>query len=197
MAGSHDLNSESLGLMLDQIDQETEPRRVNAVLDFLDEVKRRRRGAEQRGKDCQEPKRAIRCTQSRDAPPVLFHQSQEQSTCGISIEYQVIHVHWSELTNPLQEDLLHGSIGTDGGQHGGEVFTLIPECRLPRRGGNPHLGRRQIQEPKVPQLMKYRTRNCSCFPAVSFSVLRDLEQDRHFGRIGFRAALSRGPSFGE
>ena len=108
MAGSHDLNAAPFGLMLDQIDQETEPRRVNAVLDLLDEVQRGRLGAEQRREDRQEPERAVRGTQGRDTPPVLLHQSQEQSTRRVLIEAQVIHVHRGELADPRQEHFFLG-----------------------------------------------------------------------------------------
>ena len=157
MAGGHDLNAEPFGLMLDQIDQETEPRRVNAVLDLLDEVQRGRLGAEQRREDCQEPERAIRSTQGRNAPPVLLHQSQEDSTRRVLIEEQVIHVHRGELADPLQEDLLPGGIRADGGQNGGEVFALIAECRLTRAGRGSASG--QATDPGTGSLSAHEARS--------------------------------------
>ena len=113
-------------------------------------------GPNSAGEDRQEPERPIRSTQGRNAPAVLLHESQEDSTRRVLIEKQVIHVHRGQLADPLQEHFLLGGILADRGQNRREILALITEDRMTREGGVPYLKWRRIEEPEGPQLFEDR-----------------------------------------
>ena len=91
------------GLVLNQVDQQSELRGVNSVLQVLDDIDRCRLGTEQRGEEAKEPERPIRDAQRGDAPAALRDQTQEEAAGGVLVEDKVIDVHCRQLADPLQQ----------------------------------------------------------------------------------------------
>ena len=152
------------GLMLDEIDQESESRRVNTVFDLLDEVQRGRLGTDTaRGS----PGTGVfRRNLKAETLLLSFSTSLSDSARRVSVETQVSNV----ACTPTPGEPPSWSHPQDNrGQNGREVFALIAEYSMLRAEMESASGRATGPGNGSLSLMNSEARECSCFTALPSS----------------------------
>ncbi len=148
VCGRHDLGIALLGLTFDQVEQQAQPSRMNAVVDLLEHVEARRTASEQGGQHGEKPQCAVGCGPGRDHSAIAFPEGELQAPRrGVRSELELLHVHRTQFPSPAGQRPGAVRIGADFPQYRGKILAAVAQHRLPGEGGLPHAPGRQVEKP--------------------------------------------------
>ena len=127
MRRCHHLNATIRSLFLDQVQQEPEPRRMDAGVHLLEEVEAGRVLSEQGSQYGEKAQRPVRSTVGGQLSPIPLANGQMNSTAGIPGKRQVRNVHGCKLGHPFGQNLLALLVVADFLQSRRQVLSSVSQ----------------------------------------------------------------------